>query len=270
MIHTSFTLDAAPGRRAQLLMVFAAVAATMVLLLNLGFWIAGDNAPRELRQAMYVAVLAWVLLGRVWLKRAWVTARGRRLAMASRPTLPVAPAAPNNTGSAPGPGLCPHLQPIEQAMRMSGVAVRLQYGHLEAHCRIDLPRFGQRFGPSMANLYVERHEIDRSVLDPKTALFWCAACASRLYVVHPEQALVQTPCFPSTDGGVDDAAAVVALQNQVIKALLAGKRVATAHKEGGTHVYFDGQPAAEVTPGPRCGGGALQLTASCRPAPLPP
>ena len=28
---------------------------------------------------------------------------------------------------------------------------------------------------------------------------------------------------------------------QVIKALLAGKRLATAHKEGATHVYFDGQ-----------------------------
>ena len=131
-------------------------------------------------------------------------------------------------------------------MRSSGILVRRQYGHLEALCRIDLPRLAQRCGPEAHALYVERHDIDRSALDPKTALFWCGRCQSRLYVIHQEQALAHTPCFP-TEGDLsagpagNDSAIIDALQRQVLAALRSGKKLSTAHKEGGTRLYFNGR-----------------------------
>ena len=98
---------------------------------------------------------------------------------------------------------CAHLQPLERAMRKAGVRVQLQNGvHEGAHCLIDLDALGRVHGAGAAAMYEERHEIDRSVLDPKSALFWCDACqGSRLIVLHPEQAAPDTPWFPARPTG---------------------------------------------------------------------
>ena len=94
---------------------------------------------------------------------------------------------------------CSHLRSIERSMRDSGVAVSLDYSvHAKAQCRINHLGFTRVFGAAIAALYEERHEIDRSYLDPKSAMFWCPECQSRLTVIHPETAHAQTRWFPSS------------------------------------------------------------------------
>ena len=91
---------------------------------------------------------------------------------------------------------CIHLQPFVRVMRSAGIEVHPRYDvQAKATCRINHAEFRRVFGPTAATFYVERHNIDRSYLDPKTALFWCAACRSSLGVVHPEEAVPQTPWF---------------------------------------------------------------------------
>jgi hypothetical protein len=93
--------------------------------------------------------------------------------------------------------LCEHLLPVEQMLRNDGIEVTCKrWQDRTAVCQVDLPRLTQRFGPIIAALYAERHEIDRSYLDPKSALFWCAACGSQLRVVHRDSATESTPWFP--------------------------------------------------------------------------
>ena len=92
---------------------------------------------------------------------------------------------------------CVHLRGAEHAMREAGIFVRLLHGPVaSADCRIDLPRFTQQFGDAASALYEERHDIDRSYHDPKTAMFHCRACNAHLMVVHPEEAAYDTPLFP--------------------------------------------------------------------------
>jgi hypothetical protein len=94
--------------------------------------------------------------------------------------------------------ICIHLQPIENAMRGFGINIAQQPGRdARANCQVDRVELGLVFSPTVSALYVERHEIDRSYLDPKTALFWCAACNSRLWVVHADAATAMTPWFPA-------------------------------------------------------------------------
>lgn len=95
---------------------------------------------------------------------------------------------------------CRHLRPIEHAMRLDGLEMRKENeNRLSANCRIDLAKLNVVFRSEVAGLYMERHEIDRSYLDPKSALFWCVACQSQLAVVHPEEARPGTPWFPRED-----------------------------------------------------------------------
>ena len=94
---------------------------------------------------------------------------------------------------------CAHLRVVERKMRDTGIDVRLDYAvHAKALCRIDHAAFARIFGDETAALYEERHEIDRSYLDPKSAMFWCPTCQSRLTVIHPETANAHTRWFPTS------------------------------------------------------------------------
>lgn len=92
---------------------------------------------------------------------------------------------------------CSHLQPLKLAMQSGNIEMQPEnLVHTRANCRINLKEVARRFGPAIAALYEERHFIDRSFHDPKSAYFWCDACRSRLSVVHPEEARAATPWFP--------------------------------------------------------------------------
>ena len=93
--------------------------------------------------------------------------------------------------------LCEHLLQVEKMLLSDGVQVTHKpWQDRTAFCQVDMLKLTQRFGPIIAALYAERHEIDRSYLDPKSALFWCGACGSRLCVVHRDVATETTPWFP--------------------------------------------------------------------------
>ncbi len=102
------------------------------------------------------------------------------------------------------PGACPpaavecsHLQPLKLGMRSGNIEMRPAHRiHTQANCRINLKEVARRYGPAVAALYEERHFIDRSFHEPKSAYFWCAACGARLGVVHLDEACDATPWFP--------------------------------------------------------------------------
>jgi hypothetical protein len=97
----------------------------------------------------------------------------------------------------PGVAECSHLQPLRQGMQSAGIEMQPEnLIHARANCRVNLKEVARRFGPATANLYEERHFIDRSYHDPKSAYFWCGTCQARLTVVHPENACAATPWFP--------------------------------------------------------------------------
>lgn len=97
--------------------------------------------------------------------------------------------------------LCAHLLPVEKLLLSEGIQLTHKpFQDTTALCQVDLLRLAQQFGPNIAALYAERHEIDRSYLDPKSALFWCAACSSQLRVVHSDAATETTPWFPKIVG----------------------------------------------------------------------
>lgn len=203
--------------QAGLLLAIVGVGASFVVVLNIGFLLAKQKAPVELSSIFVAAsiVLLLVIVATVMMLRGRRgggngnrngTRRDNR-----EIALPIAHAVatesrqaarlPANWADQNIDGLvtCVHLQSVEQAMRIAGVAVRADYQqNAKANCRINLPEISRQFGGAIAAMYEERHEIDRSYLDPKTALFWCATCQSRLSVVHEEAMTPQTPWFPAS------------------------------------------------------------------------
>lgn len=170
------------------------VGASVVVLLRMGFWMAGQPPPTAIVAPFYIAAaLLFVIAVAVFT----VAMRNRLLRPGpSQKNHPqsASPALPVNRDT-----LCVHLQPIEIAMRASGIHTpQLRGCGPQANCQIDHVALKRDFGPTVAALYVERHDIDRSYLDPKSALLHCVACNSTLWVVHAEAASETTPWFPHT------------------------------------------------------------------------
>lgn len=222
--------------KGAILLLIAGVAAGFAAVLQAGFWLHGQAAPLEVAQAFPFALMVLLLLAVLVATGGWrrlaqagtpsQASQGFRQ-QASRPLrdfntierqrladLAADPARrqyaerirrgqlwsdaqiaydqdPSRTVT------CVHLRGTEQAMRQAGIFVRLLHGPVaSAECRINLPRFAQKFGEATAALYEERHDIDRSWHDPKSAMFYCPACKANLVVVHPEEAAPGTPWFP--------------------------------------------------------------------------
>ncbi|MEO5794845.1 MAG: hypothetical protein ABIP34_07470 [Rhodoferax sp.] len=219
-----------------LLVVMASVAAGFGIVLRLAFWLADMPAPVEVEAVFPVAlavaavVLMLMLTGigtrlmrtsrpAPWALRShWfgpsrpdyaATQRQRLATMDADPALrkyaerirkgePWSDAQIAYSEDPRSTATCVHLQPIERAMRATHLVVRRTYNaDVTAHCCIRQDAFAQRFGNAALALYGEHHDIDRSVYDPKSALFWCQPCSSQLWVVHPEEAAPQTPWFPA-------------------------------------------------------------------------
>ena len=179
--------------RAGLLWVMFIVGASMIVLLRIGFWMSGQQPPSVIVEPYYIGA---VLLFAIAVALIVVAVRNGLirpgLSRINHPQF-VAPELPLNRDA-----LCVHLQPIERAMRGFGIHITQPQGRdPQAHCQIDGVELELVFGPTVAALYVERHDIDRSYLDPKTALLWCAACNSHLWVVHADAATETTPWFPN-------------------------------------------------------------------------
>ena len=190
------------------------VGAGMIILLRSGLWIAGKRAPAEIDDPFRIAS---ILLISIVLASIVLTLRGgfkrlakRRTDSAGDSAQPLASALLVNSDA-----ICIHLQPIERAMRNFDVDIAQQPGRDTcADCPVNRTELASIVGAVASALYVERQDMNRSNFDPKTALFWCPGCNSRLWVVHADAAIEQTPWFPehilqphtSTKGSAHDFA----------------------------------------------------------------
>lgn len=219
-----------------LLVVMASVAAGFGIVLRLGFWLNDMPAPAPVKAVFPVALAIAVAVILLMLSGAGARLlRNSRPAPWAKPWAVFGPPQPDYATRerqriatlAAEPHLrkyaerirrgeiwtdahiaynedphsvatCIHLQPMERAMRSAGITVRPSYNTgVTAQCCIEPDAVVAQFGATAMALYAERHDIDRSIHDPKSALFWCQACNSQLWVVHPEEAAPQTPWFPA-------------------------------------------------------------------------
>ena len=106
---------------------------------------------------------------------------------------------------------CVHLQPIEHAMRLAGVEVRLcgisEYGPIvKAACRIDDAELRRMFELPEWVAYREAYSPERSPWDNPHAYILCARCFEtdrsrcNLSVLHPSECREDTPWFPVSGG----------------------------------------------------------------------
>ncbi len=202
--------------KGALLLVIAGVGAGFIVAIRFGFWIHDQQAPRELSDGLFagaVALLVYLLVAAIvhWWPR---KPSARPVSVPAQVAVATAAAvkAPFNAANpAPLPRplpprawvdprtlvSCTHLMPVEQAMRGDGIRMQVSRAlFVSANCRISQPQLIEEFGADIAAMYDERHEIDRSYLDPKSAFLHCATCRSTLMVVHPEEARELTPWFP--------------------------------------------------------------------------
>jgi hypothetical protein len=103
---------------------------------------------------------------------------------------------------------CPHLEPIERAMRLSGIDVqRLEISPhapiVKANCRINLAALTQIFALPPSIYYKEGYQPERHEFDNPRADLICRECltAARercdILVLHPDECRPDTPWFPS-------------------------------------------------------------------------
>lgn len=93
---------------------------------------------------------------------------------------------------------CPHLQPIERALRDHGLYLRRWAGpEVEAQGCVDEKELARRFALPPSVRYAEPAAYDRSLEDPPAALIHCSLCRSSIHLIHPAMARRQTAWFPA-------------------------------------------------------------------------
>ena len=93
---------------------------------------------------------------------------------------------------------CPHLQPIERAMRQAGIPLRrYRESDVTAECQIDLPALQQAFGIVPPVRYAEFYQGERDYQDHPTAFLICDEHKSLIHTLHPDKSRRDTPQFPA-------------------------------------------------------------------------
>jgi hypothetical protein len=99
---------------------------------------------------------------------------------------------------------CPHLQPIEHAMRLAGIELRrlaepwnpVPLAKVRADCCINEPALKQRFPFHESVRYTTGYQPERHPEDNPWAELACATCTSTIELVHPEWPRPTTKWFP--------------------------------------------------------------------------
>lgn len=93
---------------------------------------------------------------------------------------------------------CPHLAPIEHAMRVAGVRVRCAIGsRAMADCRVDLPTLARAMPVPREIVYSnDMYAGGRGAEDPPSSGLLCNACRSAITLVAPREAKPETRWFP--------------------------------------------------------------------------
>ena len=93
--------------------------------------------------------------------------------------------------------VCEHLYPIERLMRITKFDLRYVYPlRISANCLVDQDGFDLAVRPPECVAYLEPHFMERSHLDPRSAMIMCRTCNSIIDVVHRDSANPDTPTFP--------------------------------------------------------------------------
>jgi hypothetical protein len=194
----------------SLLEVMSAVAVAFAVVLVLGFYIHSktDAIPDNV-----FGVIAGISIGAIACAIVYWPRGPRRktgkvsVAAVMRTPLPSPEARayesdPNATAS------CPHLQPIEHAMRMAGIDVKWKgispyHPIVEAACRINEPELRKRFALPASVYYKEGYQPERSEWDNPRGDIFCGECLQTdrarcdIQVLHPSECTPGTPWFPS-------------------------------------------------------------------------
>ena len=203
-------LPSSPQR--GVLLAIAGVGAGFVVLLGAGFRLSG-GANQPIGPLLFygaVAVLAWVMGIAVkaiqsgqWPARSAQAAGGsrnsdhRQLVLSRRPPDRIEQQMPVPGSDAAA--TCPHLQPIEEAMRDEGVLIGVITPlQVRAYCVINQARLRQRFHLGGPLDYRELPGAGQYPLDGPAALIACDACHSAIETVHADAAVAETPGFPGS------------------------------------------------------------------------
>ncbi len=93
---------------------------------------------------------------------------------------------------------CTHLKPVEAAIRLSGVAVKLEVApNITARCVLDYQAAQRRFTLAHCVKFTERSMGGRDYEDGLFAMLRCAVCESRIDFTHRHQPGQTDPVFPS-------------------------------------------------------------------------
>lgn len=93
---------------------------------------------------------------------------------------------------------CVHVQPIERAIRASGIQVKSLHGmDVRAKCQIDHVELRRRFALPDTVHYTEGVIDQRSYEDPPSAWIVCVVCRSIIDAVHRHEATPDIPVFPA-------------------------------------------------------------------------
>lgn len=92
---------------------------------------------------------------------------------------------------------CRHLQPVERAMRETGIAVKLiEPPQVHADCLIDEPALRAAFALPESVTYRQYFRGGRGEEDDPVAYLMCNVCQSTIDAVHFREARSGTPKFP--------------------------------------------------------------------------
>ena len=94
---------------------------------------------------------------------------------------------------------CVHLQRTEQAMRKSGLRVKMERAMIACStCVLTGIEFEDRLPFQREVVYKVIADRGRSYEDPRLAVLECTNCPSMIYVIHPLDADSSTPVFRVT------------------------------------------------------------------------
>lgn len=196
-----------------------AVATAFAVVLGFGFWIhrITDAIPDTLFGCIAGAAIAAIACGLgCWMLgiSPWKHMPLRIRRSRATPAGHIGRSAAQNAYDEDPSALaaCVHLQPIEHAMRTTGVPVRLLIpsGYspvVMAACRVNETQLRRVFDLPESIYYAERYQPERSEWDNPRADIICAECLesdtsrSGIQVLHPDECREDTPWFPAVRGG---------------------------------------------------------------------
>lgn len=225
-----------PGPVGDLLLMMAGVGAAFIVLLWAGFALSGDAMPVPIEQAhgTALAVLCVTIAYGIWRilpgpraqaarqrydrgtraellarQAAWQKQKREMLAHIANDPLRAAYAARIEAGESwtlaqidydldpHASTTCAHLAPIERAMRMAGVLVKLHYGNtISADCVVEEPAARERFAVEPPVGFGYLPQSGRDYEDPPSVAFTCSEHRARIYVMDPQAAPPGALRFP--------------------------------------------------------------------------